>query len=114
MRRCRSSTRCCMRTTSRTATKCSVSTILYGNHAHPRSVPVQAATKPRLPTPTLQLQVAFLRWALQPPGYRREWHVGVRVAQTGAQRGDGQGLRRGMYCGGAVLARSWLVRCQAR
>ncbi|KAL1499435.1 hypothetical protein AB1Y20_011640 [Prymnesium parvum] len=27
--------------------------------------------------------VPFLRWALQPPGFRREWHVGVRVAQTG-------------------------------
>ena len=24
--------------------------------------------------------IAFLRWALQPPGFRREWHVGVRVA----------------------------------
>ena len=24
----------------------------------------------------------FLRWALQPPGYRPEWFVGVRVAQT--------------------------------
>ena len=21
----------------------------------------------------------FLRWALQPPGFRREWHIGVRV-----------------------------------
>ena len=26
--------------------------------------------------------VAFLRWALQPPGTRTEWMVGVRVAQT--------------------------------
>ena len=24
----------------------------------------------------------FLRWALQPPGSRMEWMVGVRVAQT--------------------------------
>jgi glycylpeptide N-tetradecanoyltransferase len=22
---------------------------------------------------------AFLQWALQPPGYERDWHVGVRV-----------------------------------
>lgn len=26
---------------------------------------------------------AFLRWALQPPGWRREWHVGVRVRSSG-------------------------------
>lgn len=25
----------------------------------------------------------FLRWALQPPGYRAEWHCGVRVSGTG-------------------------------
>ena len=25
----------------------------------------------------------FLHWALQPPGFRRDWHVGVRVAATG-------------------------------
>lgn len=24
----------------------------------------------------------FLRWALQPPGWRREWHCGVRVTKT--------------------------------
>lgn len=24
----------------------------------------------------------FLRWALQPPGYREDWHVGVRVATS--------------------------------
>ena len=24
----------------------------------------------------------FLRWALQPPGYRREWHCGVRVSSN--------------------------------
>ena len=27
--------------------------------------------------------VPFLRWAMQPPGYRPQWHVGVRVVQTG-------------------------------
>ena len=26
---------------------------------------------------------AFLRWALQPPGYRADWHCGVRVSGTG-------------------------------
>mmetsp|Transcript_43179 Transcript_43179/g.94140 ORF Transcript_43179/g.94140 Transcript_43179/m.94140 type:complete len:481 (+) Transcript_43179:86-1528(+) len=26
--------------------------------------------------------VAFLRWALKPPGYLREWHLGVRVKTT--------------------------------
>jgi len=26
--------------------------------------------------------VAFLRWALKPPGYLREWHLGVRVRST--------------------------------
>jgi len=25
----------------------------------------------------------FLRWALQPPGWRKEWHVGVRVKASG-------------------------------
>ena len=25
---------------------------------------------------------AFLRWALSPPGFKPEWHVGVRVTQT--------------------------------
>eukprot|EP00310_Coccolithus_braarudii_P023707 CAMPEP_0183346490 /NCGR_PEP_ID=MMETSP0164_2-20130417/11600_1 /TAXON_ID=221442 /ORGANISM="Coccolithus pelagicus ssp braarudi, Strain PLY182g" /LENGTH=184 /DNA_ID=CAMNT_0025517775 /DNA_START=74 /DNA_END=625 /DNA_ORIENTATION=- len=27
--------------------------------------------------------IPFLRWAMQPPGYRPAWHVGVRVVQTG-------------------------------
>jgi len=27
--------------------------------------------------------IPFLRWAMQPPGFRWIWHVGVRVAQTG-------------------------------
>merc|ERR1712232_1080911 len=26
--------------------------------------------------------VSFLRWALKPPGYLREWHLGVRVRST--------------------------------
>ena len=26
---------------------------------------------------------AFLRWALQPPGFRREWHCGVRATASG-------------------------------
>eukprot|EP00879_Flechtneria_rotunda_P029142 GHRR01031415.1.p1 GENE.GHRR01031415.1~~GHRR01031415.1.p1 ORF type:complete len:179 (+),score=37.65 GHRR01031415.1:185-721(+) len=26
---------------------------------------------------------AFLKWALQPPGYRRDWHVGIRVKGSG-------------------------------
>lgn len=25
---------------------------------------------------------SFLKWALQPPGYKKEWHVGVRVTTT--------------------------------
>ena len=25
---------------------------------------------------------AFLRWALSPPGFKPEWHVGVRVTQA--------------------------------
>lgn len=28
-------------------------------------------------------QPEFLRWALQPPNWRKEWHVGVRVAKSG-------------------------------
>lgn len=28
-------------------------------------------------------QPEFLRWALQPPRWRKEWHVGVRVAKSG-------------------------------
>jgi glycylpeptide N-tetradecanoyltransferase len=26
--------------------------------------------------------IPFIRWAMQPPGHRSEWHVGVRVSQT--------------------------------
>eukprot|EP01120_Amphizonella_sp_Union-15-10_P010386 TRINITY_DN4140_c0_g1_i2.p1 TRINITY_DN4140_c0_g1~~TRINITY_DN4140_c0_g1_i2.p1 ORF type:complete len:415 (+),score=84.24 TRINITY_DN4140_c0_g1_i2:53-1246(+) len=26
--------------------------------------------------------VAFLKWALKPPGYRKDWHLGVRVIKT--------------------------------
>mmetsp|Transcript_52537 Transcript_52537/g.87148 ORF Transcript_52537/g.87148 Transcript_52537/m.87148 type:complete len:481 (-) Transcript_52537:742-2184(-) len=26
--------------------------------------------------------IPFLRWAMQPPGFRPQWHVGVRVTQT--------------------------------
>ncbi|THH27491.1 hypothetical protein EUX98_g6689 [Antrodiella citrinella] len=29
-----------------------------------------------------QYSAEFLRWALQPPGYHKEWHVGVRVASN--------------------------------
>ena len=25
---------------------------------------------------------SFLRWALSPPGFKPEWHVGVRVTQA--------------------------------
>ncbi|XP_026473271.1 glycylpeptide N-tetradecanoyltransferase [Ctenocephalides felis] len=28
-------------------------------------------------------QPAFLKWALQPPGWRKEWHCGVRVIKSG-------------------------------
>jgi glycylpeptide N-tetradecanoyltransferase len=27
--------------------------------------------------------IAFLRWALMPPGWRRDWHIAVRVKATG-------------------------------
>jgi len=27
--------------------------------------------------------IPFLRWALKPPGFLRQWHIGVRVASTG-------------------------------
>lgn len=27
-------------------------------------------------------QPQFLKWALQPPGWKREWHVGVRVEKN--------------------------------
>jgi len=27
--------------------------------------------------------INFLRWALKPPGFKREWHVGVRAAKSG-------------------------------
>jgi glycylpeptide N-tetradecanoyltransferase len=29
----------------------------------------------------------FLKWALQPPGYKKEWHVGVRSATTATMFG---------------------------
>lgn len=32
-------------------------------------------------------QPDFLKWALQPPGWRAEWHVGVRVAKSGLMVG---------------------------
>lgn len=32
-------------------------------------------------------QPDFLKWALQPPGWRQEWHVGVRVAKSGLMVG---------------------------
>lgn len=25
---------------------------------------------------------AFLQWALQPPGWKRDWHIAIRVAKT--------------------------------
>lgn len=28
-------------------------------------------------------QPEFLKWALQPPGWRKEWHVGVRIIKSG-------------------------------
>lgn len=28
-------------------------------------------------------QPEFLKWALQPPGWRKEWHAGVRVIKSG-------------------------------
>lgn len=31
--------------------------------------------------------VNFLRWALSPPGYVAEWHVGVRNSKTGKLMG---------------------------
>lgn len=30
-----------------------------------------------------QYSPSFLRWALQPPGWRAEWHLGVRVKESG-------------------------------
>lgn len=32
-------------------------------------------------------QPDFLKWALQPPGWRADWHVGVRVAKSGLMVG---------------------------
>ncbi|KAH9952126.1 N-myristoyl transferase [Amylocystis lapponica] len=29
-----------------------------------------------------QYSAEFLKWAMQPPGYHREWHIGVRVASN--------------------------------
>jgi hypothetical protein len=29
--------------------------------------------------PRFNYSPAFLQWALQPPGFRKDWHVGVRV-----------------------------------
>lgn len=31
--------------------------------------------------------IPFLQWALTPPGYRQEWHVGVRASKTGKLMG---------------------------
>ena len=28
-------------------------------------------------------QLDFLKWSLQPPGWKREWHIGVRVVKSG-------------------------------
>eukprot|EP00598_Pedospumella_elongata_P006947 CAMPEP_0184967794 /NCGR_PEP_ID=MMETSP1098-20130426/1041_1 /TAXON_ID=89044 /ORGANISM="Spumella elongata, Strain CCAP 955/1" /LENGTH=57 /DNA_ID=CAMNT_0027489295 /DNA_START=17 /DNA_END=186 /DNA_ORIENTATION=- len=27
--------------------------------------------------------IPFLQWALTPPGYLKEWHIGVRSSKTG-------------------------------
>ena len=38
------------------------------------ATPAAAAPRPRF-----NYSAEFLQWALQPPGYRPEWHAGVRV-----------------------------------
>lgn len=35
-----------------------------------------------LPPARFNYSPAFLQWALQPPGFKREWHVGVRVSSS--------------------------------
>ena len=54
-------------------------------------VPEPAASKSRIRPPLahagdnmfrFDYSPAFLRWALSPPGFKPEWHVGVRVTQT--------------------------------
>lgn len=42
-----------------------------------------------VPSPVCRFDysVPFLQWALSPPGYVKDWHVGVRNAKTGALMG---------------------------
>lgn len=48
------------------------------------SPPPQTNTKPCLPASfRFNYSPEFLAWALQPPGYRTDWHVGVRVKASG-------------------------------
>lgn len=39
--------------------------------------------------------VEFLRWALKPPGWRREWHIGVRTSTSTQQEGGGGAGKKG-------------------
>lgn len=47
---------------------------------------------------------AFLLWALTPPGFRRDWHVGVRVAKSGKL----VGVITGVPCETRVYDKSFL------
>lgn len=41
----------------------------------------------RSPTRRFDYSIPFLQWALTPPGFVKDWHVGVRSSKTGALMG---------------------------
>ena len=45
-------------------------------------LPLISYSQPSSPTSRFNYSPEFLRWALQPPGYRLDWLVGVRVAAS--------------------------------
>nr|XP_014095300.1 glycylpeptide N-tetradecanoyltransferase [Bactrocera oleae] len=48
-------------------------------------------------------QPEFLKWSLQPPGWRRDWHVGVRVVKSGRLVGFISAIPSKLRCYDKVL-----------
>lgn len=48
-------------------------------------------------------QPAFLKWSLQPPGWRKDWHVGVRVVKSGRLVGFISAIPSQLKCYDCIL-----------
>jgi len=53
--------------------------------------------------------IPFLRWAMQPPGFRPQWHIGVRVTQTQKLVAFIGATPAELYCHGARVQASAAV-----